>query len=168
MVMLSFVACAIASITVARAEQPLIERDVSRFVGTWELVSLETHWPDGHVTMHWGAHPPGRLIYDADGRMVALLMHERRNQAGPGGLPAELQNEVVGYFGTYRVDSTRHVVQHMVQASIRSSESGTLERAYEFDAGDLRLTAKGTRDGLPVVYFLVWRRSGAAREPGTR
>ena len=141
------------------ATQPLATNDSARFIGTWELVSVEAHWPDGHVTSPWGAHPPGRLIYTNEGRMLVLCMHELRNEAMHKVIAPALQNEAAGYFGKYKVDATRHIVSHTVTATLRSAESGTIDRSYEFKDGRLYLTAKATRNGLPVTYVLVWQRA---------
>jgi len=85
-------------------------------------------------------------------------MHELRNQAKNGAAGAALQNEAAGYFGTYTVDSARHIVTHHVAATLRSVESGVIDRTYEFKSGNLRLIAKAVRDGMPVTYVLVWKR----------
>ncbi|MBS0516929.1 MAG: lipocalin-like domain-containing protein [Proteobacteria bacterium] len=141
------------------AKPPLAVNDAAHFIGTWELVSVVAAWPDGHATNPWGDHPPGRLIYTKDGRMLVLCMHEFRNEAARSVIPPELQNEAAGYFGTYKVDSDRHVVSHAIVATLRPSESGTIDRTYEFKDGELYLRAKATRDGLPVTYVLVWKRA---------
>ena len=52
----------------------------SSIVGTWELLSNVWSFPHGHVLEPWGK-AAGRISYDADGNMMAVLMHERRNQA---------------------------------------------------------------------------------------
>jgi hypothetical protein len=129
------------------------------FVGAWDLVSISTEWPDGRVTKVWGDHPVGRLTYGADGRMSALLMDGRRNQADGRDVPPEFQASAAGYFGTFTVDSNRRVVSHHVAASIRATESGTLERAYEFRDDHLALRAVGTIDGMQVTSTLVWKRA---------
>ena len=151
--------CICAFVPLSHAKQPLTANDSSRFIGTWDLVSVEARWPDGHITAPWGANPPGRLIYTKDGHMSALLMHEFRNQATRNEVAAALQNEAAGYFGTYTVDSARHIVSHHVEATLRSVESGTIDRAYEFKNGNLDLIANATRDNLPVTYVLVWKRA---------
>jgi hypothetical protein len=156
---LSILLCLCIFVPLSHAEQPPSANDASRFIGTWDLVSVEAHWPDGHVTTPWGANPPGRLIYTKDGHMSALLMHELRNQATRSGVAAALQNEAAGYFGTYTVDSARHIVSHHVEATLRAVESGTIERTYAFRNGNLALAAKATRDKLPVTYILVWKRA---------
>ena len=149
-------ACALSAISGRAANGA--DNDRARFIGTWTLVAVEAHWPDGHVTAPWGAHPPGRLIYTEGGQVSALLMHEQRNQANASGVTGTLQNEAAGYFGTYTVDPARHVVSHHVEATLRTAESGTIDRAYSFAGEKLTLTAKATRDGSPVTYVLVWQR----------
>jgi hypothetical protein len=129
-----------------------------QFVGTWELRSLTMRAADGRDEPFWGEHPVGRLTYDPAGRMFALLMPEARNQADGRAIPEALQREVAGYYGTYVIDATRHVVTHRVLASVRASESGSIERAYLLRDGQLTLTAHGIRDGVPVTYVLTWRR----------
>ena len=64
-----------------------------------------------------------------------------------------------GYFGTYSVDTATQVVSYHVQATVRSAESGTVDRTYKFKGGNLYLTAKAIRDKLPVIYILVWKRA---------
>jgi hypothetical protein len=154
--------CICAFVPLSYARQSLAANDSSRFIGTWDLVSVEARWPDGHVTAPWGANPPGRLIYTKGGHMSALLMHELRNQATRNEVTTALQNEAAGYFGTYTVDSARHIVSHHVEATLRSVESGTIDRAYEFKNGNLDLIANATRDKLPVTYVLVWKRATKA------
>jgi hypothetical protein len=133
--------------------------------GVWDLVSVTTRWPDGRVTQPWGAAPIGRLTYGADGRMTALLMDARRNQADGRAVPGEVQASAAAYYGTYEVDPARHVVTHHVAASLRASEAGTLERRYTLSGDTLRLIAEAVYEGAPVTHTLVWRRvAGGARE----
>ena len=151
--------CPFVLAPISRAEQSPTDR--ARFIGTWDLVSVEARWSDGRVTAPWGANPPGRLIYSRDGHVTALLMHELRNQALRLEAAPALQNEAAGYFGTYTVDPVRHIVSHHVEATLRSAESGTLDRAYAFRNENLYLTANATRDNSPVTYILIWKRETA-------
>lgn len=144
---------------VSCAKQPSAVNDAARFVGTWDLVSVSAQWPDGHVTNPWGNHPPGRLIYTQAGHMLVLCMHELRNEATREAVAPALQNEAAGYFGTYKVNAMRHIVSHLVNATLRHAEAGILDRTYEFKRGELYLTAKATHDGQPVTYVLVWKRA---------
>ncbi|HEY4128994.1 MAG TPA: lipocalin-like domain-containing protein [Gemmatimonadaceae bacterium] len=126
--------------------------------GVWDLVSVKTRWPDGHVTEPWGTAPVGRLAYGADGRMMTLLMDARRNQADGRVVPADVQASVAAYYGTYTVDSARHVVTHHVATSVRPSEAGTIERRYTVAADTLVLIANALYEGESVTHTLVWHR----------
>jgi hypothetical protein len=137
-------------------------RAASPLVGVWELVSVTTRWPDGRVTEPWGAHPIGRLTYGPDGRMAALLMDGRRNQADGRAVPPELSTSAASYYGTFVVDTARRVVTHHVAASLRAAESGAIERRYELRDGTLILVAAAMYEGSPVTHTLVWRRAPAS------
>jgi hypothetical protein len=140
----------------------------SPFLGTWDLISITTQWPDGKNTTPWGTTPVGRLSYGADGRMTAILMDAARNQAEGRTVPPELQANVASYYGGFAVDTARRVVRHRVTASIRAAESGVLERAYTFQRDSLILRASGTLDGQSVTHTLVWRRGVAMLPAGAR
>lgn len=127
-----------------------------RFVGTWELRALVMHAAGGVETNVWGSHPVGRLVYEPDGRMMVLLMHQDRNQADGRSVPDALAGEVAGYFGTYTIDAVRGIVTHHVEASLRASESGAIDRAFHFRGDDLQLSATGTRNGDTETYVLTW------------
>ncbi len=129
-----------------------------RFVGTWELRALVMRTAGGVETKVWGSHPVGRLVYEPNGRMTVLLMHQGRNQADGRSIPDALARETAGYFGTYTVDAARGIVTHHIEASIRASESGSIERAFEFRDNELRLSAPGAREGAAVTYVLTWAR----------
>ena len=131
-----------------------------QIVGTWELLSIHTRWPDGRVTEPWGAAPIGRLSYGADARISAQLMDARRNQADGRDAPPEFLPHVASYFGTYAVDTGRKVVTHQVIASIRQNESGVLERRYELRGDTLVLAADAVFEGAAVTHTLQWRRAG--------
>ena len=148
---------ACAPVRSSRASAPSGEQ--TSLAGTWQLVSIATRWPDGRTTQPWGANPVGQLIYGADGRMAAVLMDARRNQADGRSSPTDVQSNVASYYGTYVVDANRHVVTHRVEASIRTSEAGAIERTYQQRGDSLVLTAAAVYEGSPVVHTLVWRRA---------
>jgi hypothetical protein len=90
--------------------------------------------------------------------MSALLMDARRSQADGRTVPPELQGSAAAYYGRYVVDTLRRAVRHRVAASLRASESGSIERRYELRDSLLVLTAAATYEGAPVVHTLSWRR----------
>jgi hypothetical protein len=130
----------------------------AEFVGTWELRAVTMQTEDGRESPVWGEHPIGRLVYDSQGHMFALLMPAERNQADGRTIPDALLREAAGYYGSYVVDKLRRVVTHRVIASVRTNESKAIERAYSLDGDHLTLTARATRDGVPVAYVLTWER----------
>lgn len=126
-----------------------------RLVGTWELVSLQWIYPNGHEVEPWGK-PAGRISYDAAGNVVAMLMHERRNQADGRAVDPTTSSSYSAYFGTYQVDVAEGVVVHHVAGSLNGDmASGELRRTYAFEGGMLVLGFTLARDG--ITRRLVWR-----------
>jgi hypothetical protein len=99
--------------------------EASPLVGTWQLVSMSWTYPDGRSIEPWGK-PAGRISYDANGNVMGILMHERRNQAdGLAPDPATLSS-YSAYFGTYQVDPANGIIRHMVRGSLNENASGEL------------------------------------------
>ncbi len=100
-------------------------------VGTWDLVSFSTRLPDGSVTEPWGT-PAGRITYDGDGNVTALLMHELRNEADGRPSPPDTQGDFSAYFGRYEVDAVRGIVRHKVTGSLGAAHAAhELQRNFE-------------------------------------
>lgn len=146
-----------ASSILARSQQ-----DASALVGTWELTDFSRRTTDGRITAPYGSHPAGQITYDADGHVMALLMHEERNEAGGRASPREVQAEFSAYFGTYTVDATQRIVMHDVRGSLSAERaSGELRRHYELKDGSLILTFTRPQDG--ATNTLVWKRISRVR-----
>src|SRR5215472_15212318 len=97
-------------------------------VGMWELVSYVTEAPDGRVLESW-PEPLGQIVYDAAGRMMAIVMSARRNEAAGAVSPGDAQSEFTAYFGTYAIDADRGVVRHHISASLHGARAAQeLER----------------------------------------
>lgn len=101
-----------------------------------------------------------RISNDADGNMMAVLMHERRNQAdGSSRSDQQTADSYSAYFGTYRVDFTQGVIRHQVTGSLNGNNaSGELLRTFKFEDGLLILAFSKPLDGVPVSRRLVWKR----------
>ena len=85
--------------------------------------------PDGKMVEPWGEHPVGRITYDVNGYVTALLMHESRNEAGGQGSLAEIQADYSAYFGSYIVDVEGGIIIHRVAASLSAAHaSGEIRR----------------------------------------
>lgn len=126
-------------------------------MGAWELVEFSRRAPSGEVTTPWGDHPAGRIIYDAEGHVTALLMHERRNEATGRASSPDVEAEYSAYFGTYTVNAAERVIIHHVSGSLSATRaSRELRRNYELNDGALILTFTRPQDGL--ANRLVWKR----------
>ena len=120
----------------------------SSLLGTWDLVSFWWRLPDGKMVKPWGEHPVGRITYDADGYVTALLMHELRNEASGQGSPLEIQADYSAYFGSYIVDTEGGIITHRVAASLSASHaSGEIRRNYELRDGLLNSASSGHERG---------------------
>jgi len=134
-------------------------------IGVWTLESCVRTFAEGHNEYPFGEKPVGRIEYDKEGRMFALLMRPgRRSTLAPGlELDAanveEIREAVTGfvaYFGSYEVDDASQTVTHHVKASLVPSWVGTsLKRSFRWDGARLVLTraVPGTTDEL------VWERA---------
>jgi len=117
-------------------------------VGAWELVNFSKRWTDGRVTDPWGRQPAGRITYDSDGHVTALVMHEQRNEASGRASPPEVQADFSAYFGTYTIDTAQRIVTHHVRGSLNAGgASGDLRRNYEFKDGTLIVRFTSRQDG---------------------
>jgi len=128
-------------------------------LGTWALMSFSARLPDGSATEPWGAHPVGRITYDPDGNVTALVMHELRNEADGRSSPPDTQAEFSAYFGSYKVDVARKLVSHKIAGSLSAARaSHELQRNYELRDGSGTLSFTRPRNGLPVAHVLPFKR----------
>ena len=68
-------------------------------VGTWALVHATSHDPDGkELPSPYGPQKMGRAIFNADGRMMAVLVDGRPS------LPDGTPRDYASYCGNYRFD----------------------------------------------------------------
>jgi hypothetical protein len=143
----------------------------TRLIGVWKIVSYESKDNStGAVVQPYGNRPFGRLTYDRDGRMSAVLMNPARRPVGGTNTSSqaatlrdascedlrEILAGFLSYCGTYDVDEASRTVIHHVQASLIPSWSGNDQRRhYEFTGNDrLVLTATWAQS----VSRLVWQR----------
>ena len=95
---------------------------------------------------------------------MAMLVHERRNQADGGGrIDQDAADRYTAYFGTYRVDAAQGLVRHQVTGSLNGrNASGELVRTFKFEGDLLVLGFTAARDGIPVTRRLVWKKASLA------
>ena len=131
---------------------------MKHFIGTWRLISQDTHFPDGRIEPSRGRNPQGILMYDAAGNMAVQLMRTDEHANGYTDF-SQLATAMEGYhayFGIYEVDEAHKIVRHQVIGSVYAAWRGTVQvRHYEFDEDLLTLSADGPEGTLRV---LVWER----------
>jgi lipocalin-like protein len=128
-------------------------------VGNWKLVSLFTkEIATGKTTTPLGEHPKGYLIYTPEGRLVALLVHEKRSPLQVDEDRINLHKYMVAYSGRYTVESEK--VVHHVDISWNESWTGTDQvRFFELEGDKLTITAPvDAINGLESTSVLVWER----------
>lgn len=166
-------ATAVATSNAAPAEPTLTDRHTDRFLGSWRLGSIFIRRPGGTLDYPFGRDARGVLTYNADGRMsVGVWASDRRafavddQREGTGQENAAAMASIIGYFGTFTVDTkARSVSHHVGQAFYPNWNATTQTRFYTFDQSDRRLTLKtppiplGGKTGTIVV---VWEKAGQA------
>jgi hypothetical protein len=137
-----------------------------QFVGTWELVSIESRGSDGEwapAEGRLGAHPMGMIIYDAAGHMAVQIMSPERPTFSSNDLSERTAEELAGaiagyvaYFGTYDVDEGEGFVIHHREGHLRPNQVMVdAKRFFEFAGNELTLTVAPARE-----VRLTWRRIG--------
>ncbi len=138
-----------------------------QLIGTWQLISCKNQTEDGLIKHSFGPDPLGLLMYDALGNMSAQLMRAHRPRFRSDdfleGTPEEIQsafNEMVCYFGMYKVDEENESVIHYVKgASIPNLEGQQLRRSFKFERDCLILSVPPMKLGKQIVTeILVWQR----------
>ena len=164
-VVLALIVCNVAlAATVGTAES---KKPVRRIVGTWKLVSITAHYPDGRESADpdLGPSAKGYLVYDSSGHMCAQLMNPNRfdwrNPNNP--TPQEGKAGVLGYdayCGTYEVHESEGVVIHHKELALVPNQVMTsVARRFSF-AGD-RLVLKlieNAHSGERLGFTLTWER----------
>ena len=164
-VVLVLVLCNMGLAAAARAAES--KKPVHRIVGTWKLVSITAHYPDGRLLADpdLGPSAKGYLIYDSSGHMCAQLMNSNRfdwrNPNNP--TPQEAKAGIAGYdayCGTYEVHENEGIVIHHKELALVPNQVTTsVERHFSF-AGD-RLILKlmeSAHSGERLGFTLVWER----------
>ena len=132
--------------------------------GAWRLLSWEAVDAKGGQSVPFGENPIGRIQYDPDGRVFALLIRADRPPAGWflfGEATAEEKARAfdsgVGYYGTYEVDGDR-VVHHIEAATMPTFTGTDIERRFRIDGNRLQLSFMLAADGKPSGHTLTWER----------
>src|ERR1700692_3956380 len=135
-------------------------------VGTWKVLSyIREEIPSGAKSDVMGAHPSGYINYGPDGRMMVIIVGDRKKPVGPVATPEEakaLISSLISYAGTYTVNSEAKTVTHHIDVSWDESRTGeSFERTYRLDGDKLTLTTRPSKDpvtGKESVRTLIFEK----------
>jgi hypothetical protein len=108
----------------------------------------------------FGEHPKGYLIYTAQGRMMALIVHETRSPPKVDEDRINLHKYMIAYSGRYTVEGDK--VVHHVDVSHSEVLTGTdLVRFFKVEGDRLTIASAPSKTLIPGVEttsVLVWER----------
>lgn len=133
--------------------------------GTWELLSVENTRADGTKVEPYGAHPDGRLTFDAAGRYSLLIFRAGRARFAANdksaGTAEENRDTVQGtnsHFGRYAIDEAAKMLTFRVDhASFPNWEGTEQRRSFTLEGGVLRYVVRTTTSGGSEVAEVAWR-----------
>ena len=145
-----------------------------QLIGSWRLVSRETHKTNGELLPdpNLAATPMGFLVYDATGHVAAQLSRRGRTVEMLGddckiavatkSTPNTAQT-ILGYdayFGTVTVHEKEGFVTHHLESALFPGDIGhDINRNFKLSGDRLTLSFDTTtQDGTPVTRSLVWER----------
>lgn len=146
----------------------------AQLVGSWRLVSRETHKANGELLAdpNLAAVPMGFLVYDATGHVAAQLSRRGRTVEMLGddckiavatkSTPNTAQT-ILGYdayFGTVTVHEEEGYVTHHLESALFPGDIGhDINRNFKLSGDRLTLSFDTTtQDGTPITRSLVWER----------
>jgi len=120
-------------------------------VGTWKFVSyVRTDPATGKNIDIFGEHPRGWLIYTTEGRMMVIVVPEKRKPLEQDADRIEHHKQMVAYTGRYSVTDDK--VIHHVDAAWNEAWIGTdIVRSYKIAGDWLIITTAPTKYGLGTV-----------------
>ena len=146
----------------------------SQLIGSWRLVSRETHKSNGELLPdpNLAATPSGFLVYDASGHVAVQLSRKGRSVEMLGEdckiatatktTPNTAQT-ILGYdayFGTVTVHEQQGYVTHHLESALFPGDIGhDINRNFKLSGNRLTLSFDTTtQDGAPITRALVWER----------
>ena len=140
------------------------------FIGTWRLVSYESRDDAGGVQYPMGRKVVGRLTYDEEGNMSALVARANVPPFASGDFRGGTEAEVraafdgfVAYFGTYTFNASAGAVIHHVESASFPNWTGTEQiRYFKAEGERLVLSSPMREDGRNVTAILIWERMHAS------
>jgi hypothetical protein len=142
--------------------------DKHSLIGTYQLVSWENRAASGQTTHPLGPDAQGLINYSQDGYMFVQIMASHRRPHAVNELFAGDIDEIkrsaithLSYCGRFELQGNE-VIHHVQICSFPNWVNTEQRRAFNFNDGQLHLTAFGIQSGGETVdAHLVWRRVAA-------
>ena len=135
-------------------------------VGTWTLVSsIRKVVATGEESSTYGEHPTGTIMYGSDGRMIVLIIHDKRPKPESIAKTTDadriaLFKSMLAYSGTYSISG--NTITHSIDASWNEVWTGTKTvRDVKRESDRLTYTTKpapASTDGKISIVTLIWRK----------
>ena len=132
-------------------------------IGAWTLVS-STIQQGANAIQPFGADPKGSLIFEANGRYVAMIaragLPKFANDNRMAGTPEEYKaivNGTIAHFGSYVADDK--TITFRIATSTYPNWDGTEQKRSYTLAGDTLTYTVGNPAAGPGAATLVWRRA---------
>jgi hypothetical protein len=131
------------------------------FVGNWNLVSyVFEDLATGETTALLGEHPIGHIIFAPEGRMMVLIVHEKRSPPKIDEDRIDLHKYMLAYSGRYEVaDNT--IVTHVDVSWDERNTGKDIVRFFKLEGDTLTIKTpplKNAFNGKQTVNILTWKR----------
>lgn len=138
----------------------------TQFAGVWSLVKVENINPDSSITLPYGEHPQGSLVFETNGDYAIQILKAVRPKVAANdknkATPEENAALVKGnnsHFGTYAVDTAKHTLTFKIEHAFYPNWEGTAqERSYTLENNVLRYIVTQTTNGGAITAVVVWKR----------
>lgn len=139
------------------------------FIGTWELLEWTANFEEDKY-FPFGQNAYGRLSYDENGFMIAILMTENRPKFSSNdpinGTTEEIEaafKTFFSYSGQYSINRNEKIVTHKVEACSNPTWIGDNQiREFEFKDKKLILTTPEIKSTMTnkksARHKLIWKR----------
>jgi lipocalin-like protein len=157
--LLTCVAC-----TILTASARSLDPKEKKLIGTWMLTGYVLQRANGDVQYPFGSAPTGTLSYRGDRTMDAQIMGTARPKItrleATDSEKATENDSYIAYFGTFDVDTQKHIVTHHVVGSLDTGRIGMDQvRHYKLEGDRLTLVTTSEVLGEHYVYIISWRRA---------
>lgn len=133
--------------------------------GTWRLLAVEGRSEGRIISMPFGRHPVGQLVYLRDGRMTVMLMAAARAKFGSHGLGAGTALEKAAAFDSFlaytgRYERLEDRVIHLPDVASIPDFVGVPEERFVSLEGDRLIlsTPPMLENGQLRTFVIVWQR----------